>query len=284
MKKIETIKITQENVHKVRHFLKLNANRDINKTNVKDKEIEFLKHGCFLNEITINIDNNHILDGQHRIQAYLNLIEKNQIPSTTLLDVKYIKLYDISEIDYCKDINSSAKIWKAEDFVNRNKESGIYINLYPKLEKLFQSAPALEYEPKKNLICKLGSKRQKAYRRLLILLKYHKGDKFNIKSIRKEFDDGTLIITDNDIQRAQTLITELTTILNTIGCGNPSGLEDIARCWINRREDYSFQEWIYAFKKKYETIRTLPKNKKSEWDIIFNEADLYLRKKNEKKK
>lgn len=279
MTKIETVKIARVNVQEVEKFSFINANREINKTNVNDKKREFLKHNCFLNEITINIDNYHILDGQHRIKAYLELIEKNEIPNTTLLNVKYIKLYGISEIDYCKDINSSAKIWKTEDFINRNKETGIYSDLYSKLDALFDFAKPLKYDPTKTLIHKISGTRQRAYRRLLVLLKYNRGVKFNGKLMVREFNDGTLKITDDEIEKAKILITELTEILDIICWGSPCGLEDIAKTWIEVRDEFPFQQWKNVFKKKYDSIIRMPKNNKREWDNIFSIVLADLRKK-----
>lgn len=270
MAQVEIIKTNNENYKQIEKFSFIKANRTINKTNIKDKEKDFLKYGCFLNEITINYENNHVLDGQHRLEAFKNLYKKGLIPENSVIRIKYIKLHGISEIEYCKGTNTTTKTWKSIDYINTNKALGIYTDIYPQLEKLIKNAPKLQYSADFSILGRINSKRQCAFRRLLVLLKYQKGERFNKRQIVQDFDNGILEITDTNIQRAKILVTELTDILNTLSCGSVYCLEDVAQIWIDNREDYSFEQWIKGFKKGYNTIIRLPKNNKTDWIHIIN--------------
>jgi hypothetical protein len=279
IEKFFTISVTREDINRVKEFKFMNGNRTLNYNNVKEKEIEFKKHSRFLNEITVNIETNNILDGQHRVKAYLNLIEKQEIPNFTKLDVKYIKLNNISELEYCIDVNSSSHNWRNIDFIETNKSLNKYTDVYNKLDALFQNAPRLKFEKNKTLISTIGAPRQKAYRRVLLMLKYRKGIKgFNIKNINNEFRLGKLLITDEEITFANTIIQELTQILDTIGYGAPSGLESLVKSWIEIRDDYAFHKWLKAFKCKGDNIARQPKDRKGDWDSIFEIASSYIMK------
>ena len=270
MAQVEIIKTNNENYKQVEKFIFIKANRAINKTNIKDKEKDYLKYGCFLNEITINYENNHVLDGQHRLEAFKNLYKKGLIPANSVIRIKYVKLHGISETEYCKATNNTTRTWKSIDYINTNKALGIYVDIYPQLEKLIKNAPKLQYSADFSILGRINSKRQCAFRRLLVLLKYQKGEKFNKRQIVQDFDDGILEITDTNIQRAKILVTELTEILNTLSCGSVYCLEDFAQLWIDNREDYTFEQWIKAFKKGYNTIIRLPKNNKNDWAHIID--------------
>ena len=203
-------------------FKFLTGNRHIDNAHVKKLKTEFLvtKHiaPCIVNMQTLNI-----LDGQHRITAYKELLEEGKCDGINLYMVYYnLSLED--ELNIIKPYNCVVRKWTLKDFVDSSIDTENPVSIA--LQKMASEHPLLHTVTKKG---KVTPK-----------LRYAMACIYG-RNITKDIKNGTIGITDDMITSAQVIVDETYQIFQA--------LHQPSNNWV----EYMIQAW-HAIRNNQETI------------------------------
>lgn len=260
------------NVETVKSFKKMDGNRTINNIHVKNIK-EGLRNSLDLfPPITVNSNTLNIIDGQHRVTAFLELVNSGELPTTATLDVKYVNISPEDERECAVNANTCSKNWQLVDYINSfsitNENYRILLDWCQKHPLCYPNVSKTQKE-------KNNSKRDYRFRFASAILKQ--------KSCATELKNGTLVITEDDLINASTLYAEIETILNLLP-SKPSALEYVAIKWCSVRNFQEWNTWIKYIKKMKDTKKfmELPRNNARDWEVIFNQilAEIYKKEDN----
>ena len=234
---------------------KLPINRDIDK-NYKTTVIKnFKKYNTFLSAIIVNEYNMKVLEGQHRLDAFISADD-----GTNKILVKFVNIPDeIAEAEYMDQINISNP-WSLSEKV---KSFSIrYPDSWGKLKK-WQDAKDLELKKE------LSGKKKLGERAALCFLKN------KLPSNLKQ-DPGKLgdIITDNEIEFGNVLFNEIIKLIKLFNYTRT--IEPLVQAWrVSRRND----TFIDIFEKSVQTLIPGGYNLQGtgKKDLINEFNDLFLR-------
>lgn len=245
-------------VDTVRTFSKLDGNRTINNIHVKNIKNQMKDSLELFPPITVNKQTNHIIDGQHRVTAFLDLVNKGELPNTATLDVKYVNISPEDERECAVNANTCSKRWELVDYIY---SFSVFNNSYKKLLKWCEEHPLCYPNRSKNSKGKRDYKFKFAYSIL----------KGRTSNNSKDLKNGTFNLTDDDIYLGNQVYSELETILDLLP-SKPSALETIPVLWYEFRKLHSMDLWI-KYIKKLKKNRTsfveLQRDDKKDWRIIF---------------
>ena len=200
-------------------------NREVNQAHVNHIK-EFITDNdkgaalSHMGTVIVSIKSRNLLDGQHRVQACLELLEEKVLSPTDTLPFQWIWCADESEeYEEIKRFNNTGKRWTSWDYFRGNK---MLNENYRRLESFIKECPKLRGK----------NSTRPAYALLF-------GKSYN----RADFNAGKFTMTEEDRQRGLKMYNEierLTTYLkapekiSTYGMAPKLNFEELACAW-----------WIY---------------------------------------
>lgn len=254
MKKINN-KLYAASYEEAKGFGRNQMNRVVNENHVS-KLMKSLVHSEFsiMPPIMLNQATNHIIDGQHRLEAYLRLVEAGVLPESTTIEVYCIDLPESSELDEIIRANTNSKNWSVDDYIGCHARAG-----KEDYKKLFEWCKDHE----------LTSNNGKP--------KYKYGGAILLgHTCYNELKNGTFTATDEQYERAEQVHAELLEITDAMGLhGSNNWIEGLIVSWMSFREKHTLGEWVKAIKAKFRTqfYQNMAKNSKRDFDAIFLQID-----------
>jgi hypothetical protein len=229
-------------------------NRPLKKSQIKKIYDAMPECLPLLPAILVNVNTKHILDGQHRVAAFVKAMEDQKIPSNSTLTVKLINVTQDEELKIIKSCNGTSSVWsinvrsaKAENgHVNRvlafsNGRSRLQANGKPKVNLCFQ------------YVC---------------------GCSESFIKDNKSLEDFE--VSDYNLELAARLYTEITSIFDVLDFSEVAQEKPFIAVWRANRNKMSMNEWLRGFRKKKNDIRTaMPKTVK-EWTLHLDSVRLYV--------
>jgi hypothetical protein len=232
-------------------------NREVNQTHVN--KIKASMPGCLPNlpAILINVENNHILDGQHRVTAFLQSIDEGNTPENAELSVKLIKVTAEREREIIRECNVYVSPWNSRNYLthaeNMNRDVSKIIAFAGDKTRLLTGSG----RPKVTLCCL-----------------YVKGE--TDKIIKSAESLANLTVTDEELEFAETLYNETSEIFDIIQADAKIQETSFISVWRTMRSSFPFEAWITGFKKfKNDFIRNKPR-KKYDWELYIGKVELWL--------
>ncbi len=196
-------------------------NREINRTHVNHIKEFITKNGQsalgHMGTIIVSSRTHNQLDGQHRIQACLELFNENLLSPDDKLPFQWIWCDDIAEeFEEIKRFNNTAKRWTPADYFRSNK---MVNENYRRLESFIKECPKF-----------LGKNSTRPAHALLF------GKSLN----RKDFNAGKFTMTDEDYRRGVAMYKEIERFIvylkapektSTYGTAPKINLEELACAW-----------------------------------------------------
>lgn len=225
-------------------------NRLINRSHCNKLKKKMNESLSVLPPFTYNVVTCHIIDGQHRVTAFLEAVEKGIIPPTSTIDAKFVEIPEDKEMEAIMEANINSKNWKLDDFVNKYSKE-VDNDSFKKLVSFADE----------NELCKENGKPK--YRITSAIL--------TGRSCQKDLKNGTLEITDEQIELGKAVHNELLTMLNIMEKPKKgSWIESMAIAWNATREHVDFKNLKKKLKTK--TIKAMPYNNQDHWLNIFGAA------------
>lgn len=224
---------------------------------VDDRHTDEIKRGMVddfyaFDPIKVNIVTNHILDGQHRHKAFVELMEEHKLPEDTKLCVRFVEVPPEEEVSSFINANTNSKNWTTNDFFNVYYSMGT-----PSYVKLHDFC--LEH------LCTQDKNNTP-------LLRYA-GSIIKGKNVEKQIREGRFVCTDEELEEGHKKASELEDIMKVMGKTKTAHwFQCMAQQWSKIRGSHSFSEWIRGF--KYCTglvnFNRLPYETNQDWFNIFS--------------
>jgi hypothetical protein len=235
-------------------------NRELNKTHMN--KIKNSMPGCLktLPPILVNRRTKHVLDGQHRLAAFVSAIESKKMPNTELLPTRLINVSKEEETEIKRACNTNTKQWSIRDFIRNSQEVNGHVTRI--LEFSQNRARLLSNSgPKSRLCC------------------YYVcgcSDAFLKDPIKLE----ELEITDYTLESADQLYTEITSIFEALDFVDVETNVEVSLLliWKKRRHEFPMDKWIKGFKRKKHDIRNENPRKIKQWDKLIDSVAYYITK------
>jgi hypothetical protein len=248
----------------------MDINRKPNNIHVQNLVAELRNGNIFVAPLLVEKDTNYVIDGQHRIMAYIYAIEHNIITADMQLPILFMTVSNAQEM--CKRCNIKQRNWKSSDYLQYNNKKGIYCDINKQLDDIHNRLPKLigtNYTI-------LKSSGKFSYNRFLYMCMRTKDNKITYSYITQEFQNGTLPINNNLLQRGEIIATEITNLFNALNIKLPAvndTLKSFITYWIEQREIYSITTLINVIKdkKNYEYIQNHHNKftKMQDWEDLF---------------
>lgn len=195
----------------------LNGNRNINKPHVTKLANDLKKgDGKYFPAIIVDENTKTVIDGQHRLTAYRLLWDDKKINFNEPIKVEF-KQFGQDVLDNVIRMNQNQRTWKLQDFLDVQKKIDD-TNSIQKLEEFCSKNKRLHKITVKGKI-----KFNYNYACDLLF-----GKRQQINKVK----NGSIIITDQDIEHAQKLYDEIDAILKKIGINyNDNWLESSFLAW-----------------------------------------------------
>lgn len=238
--------LTEKNADVIKALRLLPGNRPIRAKKVESL-IEAYKQGVYIPPILVAVPYRFVTEGNHRLAAALECIEKG-IPFT----LRVYMYKDDDSLETARLINNSQDRWKANDrldsYVYERKEAYVrlkeFMDSYPSVFKL-----ANVYSIQAAL-CILASGRTR-------------------QSMRKAFNSGKLVITEEAISHGKQLMEELILISEILDT-NSVFVRDHSTAWDKARDrlGISFNKFVVRLRKKADTWEE-PKDSIEAWFTMY---------------
>lgn len=266
---METNNSIHEISREVASTFEFNAlNRPINPSQISNLKKNIFKSEnpndtkMFVSPIIVNKRTNNVIEGQHRLKAFLDLTEKDEYSKATL-GVMYVDITPKKEVELMKIMNNTTKRWQTADFINsyiKSKNPN-----YVRLEKFCNSHELTKGNTEKSLP------------------KYRYGVAFiKGKNCDTDLRKGTFICTDDELEKGEIIHNEVLKIFDSMDINERSHLTEIvAFSWMQRRNDIKDFELALKELKVSKSFRNMVKDTKrvEDWKDMF----IKLRDKIEKK-
>lgn len=247
------------------------GNRVINRLHVQNLMKNMEKNLSIFPPITVNTVTKHIIDGQHRRAAFVQLIREGRLPKDSTLEVKYVVLSPEDEIAATIAANINSKSWTLNTYMDC---FATHNNDYAELKDWCKNHP-LTYD---NKVSK-GSKTTKGGYRYRFAYAILKGS-----GAQKALPSGKIEISDEEYAIGEVVYSELERIFKLIdSVGKPSALEYVAIQWRKVRKAHPIEDWYAMFKKRKVAIQRMPKDNGKDWEAVFNKVSMDITKEKLKK-
>lgn len=219
-------------------------------TFVPDEDGEMLAYGII--PVIVNPITNHILDGQHKIKAYKDAIDKGLIPSDVKILVGYWRIYDEAhENAVTIMLNSKSKNWSLNDYLDAYAQDSVY---YAKLKDFCQ----------KHSLCKKITKTGDTQ------LNYRYGAAIITgKGCQDYLKQGTFSFNDDQLAVADNIHDEMLSIRNKLGMKSSSEVEFMAKEWHKQRKIMTADE-IVSLKYLPAAVRERQITSQRDWKEVFS--------------
>lgn len=215
-------------------------NRDVRPEHVAKILTGMTENFDLIPPIRVSTDN-IILDGTHRLRAYLTGMEQGKLPANTTIPVIFVKSTPEEEMEFIKKTNSGTKPYILSDYVKMNMEAGS--DSISKLDKWCSER-------------ELCINQKHTFNRV----KYAYGAAFLLgKRSDASLKNGTFELTKEDIKTGTKIYNEINELRTILGWPSNSVRYDIwAKVWRDMRDKHSFTEWknVFETQKKAISART----------------------------
>lgn len=257
MNKIESVSYQRTLSFKTSPF-----NRDINQKHYNQIMSAMAENPDIFPPITVNYVTDNIIDGQHRLMAYQQLVKDGIFKPTQRIQVKFIDVSEDGEKYIIMNLNTHTRNWTVSDYIQlqkkRNNPYYIALSDFCETHDLTKGNP-----PKYN------------YGAAMIAGK-NVGAKF--------LNDGCFTCTESDIKRANIVHDEIMQITSILGL-NKRGrwIQSLAVSWSSIRDQHPMKAWVSAFKRLRRSLIEMPMATCADWNLILAKVHLHIDKKNSKK-
>ena len=220
-------------------------------TFVPDEDGDMLAYGIM--PIVVNPVTMHILDGQHKLKAFKDAIDKCLIPSDVKILVAYWFVYDEAhENEITIMLNSKSKNWSLNDYLDAYAHD---ITYYSRLKTFCET----------HSLCKKINPNTGN-----VTLNYRYGAAIITgKGCQDSLKQGTFSFTDDQFASADVIHKELEAIRRKLGYDtNSAEVEFMAIAWHEKRVLMSADD-IVALKYIPVSIRTKKVNSRKDWIEVF---------------
>lgn len=234
------------------------GNRVINRLHVSNLMKDMENNMDVFPPITVNTVTKHIIDGQHRRAAFVQLIREGRLPKDSTLPVMYVTISPEDEVETTIGANVNCKSWSLSTYIDC---FAAHDSEYAELKEWCKNHP-LTYD---NKVSK-GSKTTKGGYRYRFAYAILKGS-----GAQKALPSGKIEISDEEYAIGEVVYSELERIFKLIdSVGKPSALEYVAIQWRKVRKAHPIEDWYAMFKKRKLTIQRMPKDNCKDWEAVFN--------------
>lgn len=213
---METCRYFLLNKEEAENIKFLNGNRTINKSHVTKLANDLKKgDGKYFPAIIVDENTKIVIDGQHRLTAYRLLWDNKKINFNEPIKVEF-KQFGQDVLNNIIRMNQNQRTWKLQDFLDMQRKTDD-TNSIVKLE---------EFCSKNGFLHKrIASGKIKFNYRYACILLFGKHHTSKIKN-------GTLVVTDQDIENGQKLYNEVSAILEKLGINDTEGwIEKLFFAW-----------------------------------------------------
>lgn len=260
MKQIKN-KLYAASIDEASNFGMNQMNRVINDNHVKKLMKSFMQSGfAMVPPIIVNTRTNHIIDGQHRLEAFKRLHAAGMLEKSATIEVYCAEMPEEQELDKIISANTNSKNWTVDDYIGCHARDGK--EDYTRLQEWCKS-----HELTSN-----NGKPKYKYGGALLLG----------KTCYNELKDGTFTATDEQYDRAEQVHAELLEIAEAMGLsGSNNWIEGFIVSWMSFRDKYTFGVWMKCIREKFKTqfYQNMRKNSKRDFDAIFTQIDFCINKK-----
>lgn len=229
-------------------FIFNSENRTINDKHVLCLQEQMKTSFEMFPAITVNQITRHVIDGQHRLTAYQNLVDSGEIPPNTTLKVMLVEMPLEKEKDAIRNANTNSKNWILEDYIISEAKKNI------NYEKLINWCS-------NHVLCVDGTKKKYRYGAAIL-----KG-----MGCRHLLLSGTFTLSDEELLKGEIIHNELLEIVRLLekplkGCF----YESLASSWYQMRHLHELKVWLKEMKRKKNILQKKPFASKADWDTIFS--------------
>lgn len=233
------------------------GNRMVNLKHVKEIQQQMLARPYIIPPITVNRLTHTIIDGQHRVEAFKNLMHDGTAVEDTL-KVMWVELDPAEEFKAIIDANTHSKNWTLEDYISGYSDvSKDYRDL-----KEWCSVHPLCYVNKKDNT-KKTTKGTYRYRFASAIIKG-----MSCQNILKE---GNFYASPEEYAKAEVVYSEIEGLFDAMKCeSKPTALEQVAINWHKVRRLHPIEVWKDMMKRRRSTLQRMPKDNGSNWENLFS--------------
>lgn len=257
MKKFIEFKILSND--ETQNFGKNQSNRQFNHPHLVKIKEQWITNTEMIPPIMVNTLTNHIIDGQHRLRAYQELIKDGYLPKDTKIKVLFYEIPIDEEKEEIINANTNSKNWSLDDYIRSYIKDGIIP--YCKLQEWCKTHP-LCYKYKKDNETNEQRKDFK-YRYAASIL--------TGRRCQLELKSASFNFTEEDEKIGNEVHTELMEIIDVLGKKDYGAwIESLAVTWYKYRDMHPFKVWLKEMKSKKNKLQRMPSDNAGEWEAIFN--------------
>lgn len=215
-----------------------------------DEDGDMLAYGII--PVIVNPITNHILDGQHKVKAYKEAIDKGLIPSDVKILVGLWRILDEAhENAVTIMLNSKSKNWSLNDYLDAYAQDSIY---YATLKDFCQ----------KHSLCKKITKTGDTQ------LNYRYGAAIITgKGCEEALKQGLFSFTNDQLAIAHNIHEEMVSIRRKLGLESSSEVEYMAKEWHKQRQIINVND-ILALKYLPVFVREKQIRNLKDWKEVFS--------------
>lgn len=201
--------------------------------------------------ITVNINTLHIIDGQHRLKAFMDLCDEGVFEPGTLLAVMLVDIPVENELNAIIEAQVNTKSWAPSDYIHSYIKDG-NVN-YIKLD---------DWAKNHSLTANTVDPTKPKYRYAAIMMKG--------STLRKELPNGTFTVTDKELENANVVHNEIVKLVQLFKLPmSGQWMEQMILSWFKNRGLHSFKDWTGYIRTHTGGLRKYPKATVSDWDSLF---------------
>lgn len=239
-------------------FGKNQENRKINHGHLQKIKRQTLESLEGMPAVTVNLLTNNIIDGQHRTEAFRQLVEAGLLPADSKLKVMFVETPPDEEKQAIIDANTHSKNWSLDDYIASYARAGI------------ESYVVLDDWCKHHSLTNDNGNSKFRYGASIITGK-------KCSAILKS---GEFTFTEEELTRAEEIHAEMSVIIELFNMrGKGCWIENLATSWTAVRNQHNFKVWLREMKNKKNKFMKLPKDNVKDWDNIFAQTHLAIDKK-----
>ena len=250
-------------------------NRKINENHVAKIKKGFAENLEYLSPIIVNIKTNHIVDGQHRHKAFIELCNSGTLDKDkATLPIRIINVDEDTEKQLIIDMNTKSKNWQQKDFVE----------CYSKTDNQYQRL--VDWSKEHSITSSMGRDMQEDERPLSFRYAAAIITGRNCSTLIKE---GRFAATDEQWENADEMFSDITSIIDHKELELKGAyIESLAIAWHKNKEkiEKDFDDLDDFFHMlAHSDFADMPTSTRKNWEAIFDKASLlYMRNMREQEK
>lgn len=254
---------------RARKFGKNNGNRALNLRHLNKIKGQFIENLDMIPPITVNARTNNVLDGQHRLKAFLSLVDDQMLPEDSRIKVMFVDIPADEEKDAIIEANTNSKNWGIDDYINTYTKAGY--SDYAKLDNWCRAH---------SLCCDVTKDKETGETNTVC--RYRAGAAIITgRRCISELKKATFSFTDDEAKEADIIHTEMIKIAELFNLkGKGPWMESLAISWHGARKQHPFNVWMKEFRSKKSRFMKMPKDNSKDWESIFGQIHFALDKKN----